>query len=263
MKYQKKTQEQEGVCFYDGSRSAFSLIELLSSVAILMIIVGMMSMVFTESDRSWNIGTSRADNNSAGRAALHMIAHDLQYAITDSNITFRIRPDRTPSVVSYGFANDEINFVSLQHDSSGGTNRTAREIIYAILEDTNRLGTFQLQRYIDGGNEIEADYSNHSYILNTWYDTYPSTSAFLIDNVAGLAFFLPDGSRNYDSAIAANSNRVPEYVDVYLEILNERDAERARGMPANSTVQKDFVDRSARRYTTRVYFHNRQGYRTP
>lgn len=271
MKKHKKTQIKPA--FGDGPQSGFSLIELLSAVAILMIIVAMMTMIFTESNRSWDIGTSRADNNSAGRAALHMIAHDMQYAIADSNITFIMRPDRS-NVVSYGFANDEICFVSLQHDSSGGTNRTAREIIYSVNEDTDRLGTYMLRRYVDGNNELETDYLNRSYWDTNWYATYPSTNAFLIDNVAGLAFYAPGGAgpRNYDSgapnldplvAYSNNLYRTPEYVDVYLEILNERDAERAKGMPADSAVQKDFVDRKVRRYTTRVYFHNRQGYRVP
>lgn len=271
----------------EHGRDAFALIELLAAVTILMIIVGMMVLVFTEAERCWTIGTGRAENNSIGRAALTAMAHDLQYAVTDSNITFVMRQDRN-GLTAYGFENDEICFVSLQHDSSGSARRTAREVHYYLREDSKRPGTYQLRKgYFSKDIHDESDnspadgypdYKSHSYWNRTWYETggtsaesgagnpgRPSAGGYLADNAASLAFFARDSSgmisRDYFSDDPANSNRLPEYVDVFLEILNKRDAIRAAGM--SGAAQKAFVDRNARRYTTRVYFQNRQGYRNP
>ena len=54
-------------------KNAFTLIELLASISILMVIVTIVGVVFTESDRAWTLGTNRSDNNLAARAALIMI----------------------------------------------------------------------------------------------------------------------------------------------------------------------------------------------
>ena len=75
----------------------FTLIELLSAMAILIMIVTMMTRIFVESERAWQLGVGRAEINTEGRAALNMIAHDLQYAVADNVLTFAMGRDRTIS----------------------------------------------------------------------------------------------------------------------------------------------------------------------
>ena len=81
--------------------------------------------------------------------------------------------------------------------------------------------------------------------------------------LAGLAFFWEgsDALREYYSDSAANSNPLPSYVDVYLEILNERDAKRVVEMQGRGIDPDEYIERNVRRYTTRVHFQNRNGYR--
>jgi len=252
--------------------SGFSLIELLAALAILVMIVGIMGMIFTESDRAWNLGTGRVINNTEGRAMLNTIAHDLQYAVADKTLSFRLRTDKN-AVRAYGLPCDEISFVSLQHDSSESP-RTAREIVYYVVKTNTVDATgrvyadrYQLLRQ-DVGAALTDNPDQHCYRrTNDWWNTrYSGTSrSVLSDNVAGFTVYAWNGSRlvrNFDSTVTTN---LPLYVDVYLELLNERDALRAAQMAREDGDDRgarviSFVEKSVRRYTTRVYFHNRAGY---
>jgi prepilin-type N-terminal cleavage/methylation domain-containing protein len=252
------------------TRSGFTLIEILAAVAVLFVLVGIVGAIFTESDRAWNLGTGRAMNNNEGRAALNMIAHDLQYAVADDRLTFHMGPDRDLAAAKkpYGYTNlTEICFVSMEHDSSGtDTPRTAREIHYYVREEPNTkstLGTsytsYELVRHY-WSSEIVNDASNHCYFNANWYKTggsnpgRPTAGGPIAANVVGFSVFAPGATNKYDSI--DYTNQLPQYVDIYLELLNERDAAEAA-----KASDRNYIERATRRYATRIYFHNAPGYR--
>lgn len=274
-------------------RQGFTLIELLAAVTILMVIVSMMAVVFTESDRAWKLGTGRAESNTEGRAAINMIAQDLQYALADDVLSFVMRVDRDrarPSGLQatrqwppfcYGFTNSEICFVSLQNPDAAGddSSRATRQIYYWIREASTNdsftskgLNRYELVRTELTTLESSPGATTRAYHNNFWFDVGADHnsavgSGVIAENVTGLAFFAPGTNgvmtRNYYSI--SNNFRLPEYVDVYLEVLGEEDAQRAADMQEmmglNNQVVSEFVEKNARRYTTRVFFQNRAGYR--
>ena len=265
-------------------KKAFTLIELLTAMVILVILVSAMAMIYSNADRIWFLGTDRAMNCVSGRAAMNLITHDLQHAAADDLLTFVIRPDRNNSTC-YGFKNDEICFVSLQHDSADMNGnpdglRTAREVFYYVTNSNGKVGNLLRGYY---SKEILDAPNNHCYFKTNWFDgSRPSSSRTLVAHVAALSFIAPtnqngativgtspfyySGSvyRNYSGAYYL-SNSLPEYVDVYLEVLDELAADKLATMeknPATPEVQKrSFIEQNSRRYTTRVYFHNRVGYK--
>ena len=258
--------------------SGFTLLELLAAIAILSIIVLMIAAIFAESDKAWNVGTGRATNTTEGRAALGVVARDLELAVADNILTFLMRPDRNNGFQTFGFTNSEVNLVSLQNDSQDD-NRTAREIQYWVNEDSAVPGRYQLVRS-EVSDAILADPMNHCYRKPDWFADRATGTAYatLAENVTGFAVVAPNGSQGwyagftnivYQPPRAPNSypnmTNLPPYVDVYLEIMNEREAKQLYDMaqrfgPTSAQV-KNFVERNARRHTARVYFHNRQGYR--
>jgi len=247
----------------DSRKSGFSLIEIMAAMIILLLLMVMISTIFVSSNQAWDLATSQAENNTDGRAAIDLMADDLQYAVADPTLSFMMRRDRNVTV-SYDFTNDEICFVSLQNDSDDG-NRTAREIHYYVREDPASPGRYQLVRgYWSGA--IVSDYANHCYYNTDWFETggsnpgRPTANAVIADNIVGLAFFTDTGASYYDSR--ANSDRLPEYVDIYLEILSDNDAQEVENREAASYDARDFLDRRLRKYTTRVHFFNRHGYQT-
>lgn len=268
---------------YTYRKQAFTLIELLAAVGILMIIVTLVGVIFTESDRAWTLGTNRSDVNLEGRAALNMIAHDLQYAIAYANddpeyqVHFLGRRDKY-DLKSYGFPNDEVSFVSLQNDSSDG-NRAVREVFYYVREmevDSTPIGRYELVRaYYDDeifdGPSTGIDHCYYATDCSTdtadpdlWTESRPTDTAhFIARNVSGFAVYSYTNNGEVTSfmntADPAQSNRLPEYVDVCLELLPERRAKQAAALPAATVT--NFVTRHSMRYATRVYFHNRDGYK--
>ena len=61
-----------------------------------------------------------------------------------------------------------------------------------------------------------------------------------------------------------NEDQLPEFVDILLEVLNDQHAEETSQMAQNGIPPKDirrFVEKNLRRYSTRIYFQNRHGYR--
>ena len=264
--------------FRQTARAAFSLIELLCAMAILIVVVLMMSIIFTESDRSWTLGTNRVENNAAGRATLDMIAHDLQYAVADDVLTFKMGKDRlSPQSDSYSFVNSEICMVSLENNSSTLGERTACEVHYYVCPMTNGPYRYQIQRAYYSSEITGSNYKNHCYWNSNWWADVsaspagagrPTNGQMIAENVVGLGFYYKNGQTAYysgpDTAYGgdpANSNRMPEYVDIWIEVLNERPAMQASQLwISKPNLAKEIVEQNVRRYTERVYLHDRHGY---
>lgn len=263
-------------------RGGFTLIELMAAMVILAIIVLMVGMIFTDADRIWYLGTGRTMNCISGRAAMNLITHDLEHAAADNVLTFVSRPD-TGGTTFYGCptANDEVCMVSLQHDSDDLT-RTAREIFYYVK--TNSTAAIPatpgnlMRGYYSAEISAAASVSNHCYQRRNWYDPpslggagRPGNSRPIVEHVTALSFLAPTNQNGCVGVSFYSTNSyayapnyvlrdgLPEYVDVYLEVLDELDADKLSGLDA--TNRAAFVERNARRYTTRVYFQNRLGYK--
>ena len=267
-------------------KGGFSLLELLCAMAILMVIVLMISTIFAESDKTWTLGTNRADNNATGRAAVNMMANDLQYAVADNVLGFKMQPDRNV-LQSFGFTNSEICFVSLQNDSNTNAKpntRTALEMAYYVeaVTDAAPYGVrYELKRaYWDSALVVDTPpttRAQHCYGTNTWFDntkggagrpsaTLGAKVGVLAQNVTGLGFYCPDGTSAYDSTVSnsvSSYNRLPQFMDIWLEILNDRPAAQVGqlspgGVPSARAL--DILQRNTRRYTARVYFYDSYGY---
>lgn len=255
-----------------NTRSGFTLIELMTAMTILIVIVMMMAMIFNDADKIWYLGTGRTLNCISGRAAMNLISHDLEYAVADERLTFRMKQDKD-HVYCYGFTNDEISFVSLQNDSRDG-HRAAREIFYYVTNATGKAGAL-MRGYYSGA--IVSTNTKHCYYDKEWYDAdaggagRPTSSGPIVEHVTAFSLFVPTNQNgyctsDYDSTKRYDygggyflSNALPEYVDIYLEVLDEMDAVKLDAL--DTSLASAFVERNARRYTTRVYFQNRLGYK--
>ena len=258
------------------SKGGFTLIELMAAMVILIVVVMLMTVIFNDANRIWSLGTGRAVNCISGRAALNLIEHDLEHAVADEVLSFAAKPDKY-GITMYGLPCDEICFVSLQNDSGDG-NRTAREIFYYVSTNSAAKPANLMRGYYSSeiSDAVGLGYLNHCYWKMNWYDgARPGNARPIIEHVTALSFFVPTNQNGYCglSYHSTNSypyalvggvtnylyNSLPEYVDVYLEVLDELDADKLVGIAA--TNRAGFVERNVRRYSTRVYFQNRLGYK--
>ncbi len=247
-------------------QDGFNLLEMLIAMTVLVAVVSLACMILSHSDEAWFRGTERAVNLSDGRNALALITRDLEQAVADTYLSFRIQPDRL-RCASYGFTNDEVCLVSLPHEPDGAS-RTVREVMYWVAPAPSPEDGFRLIRSSHTVAATHAAQGDNCYWNFYWHcdpplggagRPPPSEQGPVAEHVAAFALVLPDGRSDYDSGDQAN--RLPEYVDVLLALLDARAARQAAGMDPAS--QRRFVERHARRYTTRIYFRNRIGYMAP
>jgi prepilin-type N-terminal cleavage/methylation domain-containing protein len=66
-------------------RAGFSLIELLVSMAILVVITLMVSRIFQQAGVAWDTGSRKAEKMMTGRAVSDFIARQLSHAVPDTN----------------------------------------------------------------------------------------------------------------------------------------------------------------------------------
>jgi prepilin-type N-terminal cleavage/methylation domain-containing protein len=276
------------------ARAGFTILELLCAMAVLLIIVMMMGEIFTHSSRAWEIGTGQAENNTAGRAAIEFLARELSQAIAGSNCTFAILPDRD-ELLTYGMDNDEICFVAASHDPDfedpESSERAVREIYYWIRQMKDGRGQLMQARYELArghyGEEIsqrlDDEYKTHCYHNPDWWlprrqggQDRPEGEV-LVENVAGLRFYSygydekdeeyvyseegyysDDDYAKKEGVDQRYGDKLPLFVDIFLEVLTEQDAIRAAAMAESDQIR--YVEDRARRYSARVHFNNRDGY---
>jgi len=270
-----------------STKNGFTLLELLASIAILSIIVVAMSKIFAESDRAWTLGTVRATCSADGRAALNIIEHDLEYAVAGTytnpyatnvscNLTLSLI-NSTTSPKLFGLENSELRFISLKNKSTNDHPRAAMQIIYWVR--TNAWQTYDLVKSETYAYDKGGDNSWRCYNNTNWY-TAPGVKGndgLIAENVTAFnceatVFTSPTTTASglvttntYDSLApnikAANvTNCLPNYVDVMLEMLGDSDARQLQKEISNGRDARTFIEKRARRFTTRVYFNDRTGY---
>lgn len=237
----------------------------MAAMAILGVILLIVARLMTESQTAFRSGVNQAEMNDYARSVLDFIAKDISTAIADEDATFKLKSD---DEYVYGLGADRIEFISIQ-GSVDSENRASREISYEVREmerevidsgETNIIGRFQLMR-----SEIKS-LSAVSYPDNSnWISGNTGQNRIIAENISAFVVFAYqlDGSGNpeaieYDSTI--HGDQLPIFVDVYIEFLGESEAEQIAALVKAGANVVDRVNRVARRYQTRIYFHNRQGY---
>jgi len=220
-------------------RAGLSLIELLASLALFGVLVGLLAVTLNTAGDTWRQARLRSRLLIQGRAVMEFFVRDLRTLAPLTNAPMELAD---ASLATYGGTNQALLFCrSLPAPS---TNGLALEWVRYDLAATN--GTFGLLRWCErlpaGG-------------AWTWPDlaSPPPPSArpvLLADGVAALRFLPPAADPTNAAWLAAfPSNCIPPYLDVYIELLDPDDARAAGGL----ADPRDFVERHAIRLSRRVF----------
>ncbi|MCX6997568.1 MAG: prepilin-type N-terminal cleavage/methylation domain-containing protein [Kiritimatiellaeota bacterium] len=194
-------------------RRGFTLIELLAAMTVLALILLMLGQVFSGSTKAWESGTRRMDQNISARAVLDFIARDLSGAIM---VNFS---NSTPHTAP--------RFLTLA-ETPDGTHREGRIVEYT----TNP--SHQLMRTV--ATAVATINSAYTGGLGSG-----GGSGAVAANVAA-----------FDVTGYGSSNGLPRYVDIFMSVLSDADAQRPGVWAAPEKYEK--------RYTTRVFLQNQKGY---
>jgi hypothetical protein len=220
-------------------------------MTVLSILVLMAANIFQSSSAAWNIGTQKADMNTAARAALDFMVRELESAVAGPI-------DKTGSggVQYLTFRQEslsELRFLSLANDpNSVGIKRAVRGVFF----------------WCDfGENRIMMNWKDKTPSTLDCYDTSPgwdgarSGGGLLITNALSLQFYVYTNESDLASGTFAPNMthyQLPICVDIALEILSNDDMHRYNQL--SGAPQTEFKNRNAKLYSTRVYFPNRVGY---
>jgi len=224
-------------------QSGFTLIEVLVAMTVLAVMVLMVANIFQSSSASWNIGTQKADMNTAARAALDFMARELASAVAGP-----IEAANPPAATAIPFVltgGTSIQFIALSGDPVNG-----RALRGNCFQHDDGKRTLKYDRFTPTdvyANPFTSGNGLQLFVTNVW-----SLTMYAFSGESELKGGV--GTLNY------NSNSLPLCLDVAVEMLSDDDMGRALTFAPNSQPQKDYVARNAKLYSTRVYFPNRKGY---
>jgi prepilin-type N-terminal cleavage/methylation domain-containing protein len=252
----------------------FTLIELMAGMAILSVLVLLLARFFDVSTTAYDLGTRQASNNNNGRAVLDFIAKELSTAAADEHLTFRLERNVAQT---YNVDDDEnserIYFVSLGNEP-GPNERSGIQVVYylALMKDTEDFDIPSRYRLM---RSVRSDIRTASYEAYQWNgnsgidwtdDGYPLTgSSVIAENVSAFQIWAYPTATSLaqqgDYRSPKFGNRLPAWVDIYLEVLDEADAVKVATVHDNSRAEGEVLSRRlGAGYLTRVYFSNRDGY---
>ena len=227
-----------------GLRAAFTLIEVLVAMTVLSIMVLMAANIFQSSSAAWNIGTQKADMNTAARAALDYMVRELAGAVAGPVEAASLA---TPANILFKMINgSEIKFVGLSGNPAPPSTRALTGILFRYDSGNRIIETWRNTASFNPYSDLPAWDSAQMLITNVWslnMDAFANESD--LNNGVGMADY--------------NSNSLPLCLDIALEMLSGDDMVRALTLPPG-LPQDDFVARNSKVYSTRVYFPNRVGY---
>ncbi|MFZ4397105.1 MAG: PulJ/GspJ family protein [Kiritimatiellia bacterium] len=219
-----------------ANSSGLTLIELLSSFAILAILVTLLAVTFNSVTDSWHSAQSRTRIVTQARAVMDTIAQDLRQAVATTNFPF----SSSNALTTYNSTNNWIQFVRIL--PAAGTNQYAIEgILYNII-DSN--GTFRLARWTQ-----TLAMNLHGPLPVLWDDANftPDTSLTLADGLAALHFSPPADTNIFIQA----GDVYPPFIDVYFELLGDDDRRTVATLSGSN--QTRFVERQVLRFSQRVF----------
>ncbi|MBP7276156.1 MAG: prepilin-type N-terminal cleavage/methylation domain-containing protein [Kiritimatiellae bacterium] len=238
-------------------RSGFSLVEVLAAMAVLSVIVLIVSRLFADSSNAWDAGTRRMDSNLIARSAIEFLARELSQASADKNVRIKVDSERFGSWERN--RSDELYFIgmnSVAEYRSSSPYRDVQQIRYGVI--TYPSGRLSLLRFV-----VEKEDSGHFTAYSTpgspWWTPLlaynPAWGNAMADNLVAFRVNLFDTNGVYQANYDSQTHGTPLYADLYLSLVDDRDATRAEGMSAGD--RESYVAGKARRYSTRVYFNNR------
>lgn len=220
--------------FHFKLSSGFSLLELIAAMTILVVVIGILGRIVTDTQRVWRLGADRARLATSVRSAFAMLEEDLSAAVADTNLTFHAEQM------------DSIDFFRIVANHAS-TNRAIRQVAYFV--ESNVLVRATRDLTFDEALEAQAISPESSDALR--YSTN-------LVNLVSLDFLphwdQPDPSDPSDPP-DQDDTLLPAWLDVEVTILPERIARRS---PPPDNPQ-DFAER----YHQRFHLRNREGGRLP
>jgi type II secretory pathway pseudopilin PulG len=258
-----------------GRCVAFTLVELLTSIAILLILVGMLTVTFNTASNTWRAAEREVERFQDARAALDLISRDLQQVYVSSNAPF------------YG-TSSSLAFVATVNDTP--TAADLAEVVYLLNRAETPQAPFRLYRRLTRSTTNDVFSSGpipYQIVPNPRWDFYSNPSDWpntvdytnsVCDNVISFALEYrmnddtassfwnstpfspaweePKGSGSYAVQFAGPDERMtnlpPAYIDVRLRVVDSKTAALLRQSNLAPAAWTNLVRQASRRFAVIV-----------
>ncbi|MCF7838463.1 MAG: prepilin-type N-terminal cleavage/methylation domain-containing protein [Candidatus Marinimicrobia bacterium] len=257
----------------------FTLVEVLAAMTILAMLVVFIGQIFVQATNAWQRGTRQVESDGGARNFLNAVAQRLSMAAADEILPFYLDNN---GLQTYGRWSSRLGFVHVgdaqEWVSSGSRYYTSvEEMIYYIGQRrplpgaANEIPNVFEIRYMQQREATKVECYTNATTSVAWFNAFSPPSGvtggnftFGLENVARFQVFAHDGATQFDTYLSKpnQGNRLPLWVDIYLEILSNADATTAKifADAGNNARLQEFIQQRAKRYSRRVYFQNRNGY---
>ena len=239
---------------------AFTLIELMVSMAILGLIMVMLFSIFEQINKAWLKGENRVETFTQARAILDLMSRELSQAVATPKITF------------YGDTN-KVYFIA-PVDASGTNQADFCEVGYEYeLVDASSKPTLKITRRLTLPTIA-------NIAANSYWDFYANPTAWWNDSAEPTGSFDPNGQATLASNSVlklrfeylkkdgtlfptttpyrseANNNSLPYGVLIYLDVVDSRTATQLRLVGNSGTAWQSITNSTLRSFSTVVYLPN-------
>jgi prepilin-type N-terminal cleavage/methylation domain-containing protein len=249
------------------STRGFSLIEVLAAMAILLLIVLMISQVFTGTSQAFSQGMITTEQGSSGRSALNFMASEMQGAMSDDRVPIEIVYTEQDAALSgeITFITQNV-FMNKPGDAPDPPKRRSGQIVkyglYKYPGSPTDPERWQLWRgFEDGKDEVSKVYVDSAFPSITFGSAGTSNSGMLLDNISGFKVVAITASGRrleeglFGGQLIQSSAEDPAVaLEIYLEVLGEEYA----GLVGTKNREK--AELLSSRYFTRVNLLNAVGH---
>ena len=232
----------------------FTLIEILASMAVLVILVLGLGRAFNDAASAFRRGTITVERNGAVQVAMEQIVRDLEGMVVNERLA-AIQQANVLDQVTYGFGFDDLFFATTASDQDTGTSTPDPSAYHFVryhvgeVINTNvglpfkrfRLmrSTWKMNRFRVNERDPMGAAANREWWTNTI--SVGAESDTLLDNVIRFDVYIHDKNGNLPQLLTSSnqywnsmrsvgayeSNTVPASIDIYVQATSEESMRQA------------------------------------
>jgi prepilin-type N-terminal cleavage/methylation domain-containing protein len=233
----------------DTPRRAFTLIELLASMAILSLIMVMLFSAFEQISKAWTNGENRVETFTQARAVLDLMSRELSQAIATSKIAIN------------GQDNTHVYFVApLNNDPANQSDLCEVGYEYAFTPGIPGTPyTSTLTRKLTEPTNANIGSSIWNIYAALWWNGFDNTKDAILanDTILSLTFQYWDPAAN-KFVNTYSGNKVPLAIQIVLDAVDSHTVARLKLVPnpVGGTAWVPITNATLRSFSTIVYLPN-------
>ncbi|MGA7393013.1 MAG: prepilin-type N-terminal cleavage/methylation domain-containing protein [Terrimicrobiaceae bacterium] len=252
--------EQGKGCRNLAHKNAFTLLEMLVSMAILALLVITMTTLVDSTARLWRSSEGRTDACREARAALIVLARDLRNAVAGTNLNL-MRFNLQAGAANTNYGSNVFFLASLPPSAQGANSKSdVCEVGYFLALDRTPASTNQtlnLYRYFRDSNQTFSNLAAGTLFANI--ATGEAGEELLARNVVGMTIKPVSANSGDWTDFAPSSNApLPAVIEVTVTAIGQETAKKLENSANWTDTNSPLIKRAMQTLTTRISMGHKQ-----